>query len=90
MAGSTPGRFGVVAGITSDASGKFILVADTLRCVVMIFDRDFRFQTEFGFRGLRPENLVGPMGLAIDSKNRLYVAQLRNRGVSVYQLTQGN
>jgi hypothetical protein len=30
------------------------------------------------------------MGLAIDSKNRLYVAQLRNRGVSVYQLTQGN
>jgi hypothetical protein len=90
MAGSTPGRFGVVAGITSDASGKFILVADTLRCVVMIFDRDFRFQTEFGFRGLRPENLVGPMGLAVDSKNRLYVAQLRNRGVSVYQLTQGN
>lgn len=89
-AGSTPGKFGVAAGITADASGKFILVADTLRCVVMIFDKDFRFQTEFGFRGLRPGNLVGPMGLAIDSRNRLYVAQLRNRGVSVYQLTPGN
>ncbi len=88
--GSTPGKFGVAAGITADASGKFILVADTLRCVVMIFDKEFRFQTEFGFRGLRPENLVGPMGLAIDSKNKLYVAQLRNRGVSVYQLTPGN
>jgi DNA-binding beta-propeller fold protein YncE len=90
MAGSAPGRFGVVGGIAADASGKFILVADTLRCVVMIFDRDFKFQTEFGFRGLRPENLVGPMELAIDSRNRLYVAQLRDRGVSVYQLTQGN
>jgi DNA-binding beta-propeller fold protein YncE len=84
--GSRPGMFGVAGGITVDASGKFILVADTLRCVVTVFDRNFKFQTEFGFRGLGPSNLVGPMQLAVDSKNRLYVTQLRNRGVSVYQI----
>ncbi len=87
ISGSTPGRFGVVGGIAADASGKFILVADTLRCVVMVFDRNFKFETEFGFRGLEPGNLVGPMELAVDNKNRVYVAQLRNRGVSVYQIT---
>ncbi len=87
LSGSTPGRFGVVGGIAADASGKFILVADTLRCVVMVFDRDFKFRAEFGFRGLGPGNLVGPMQLAVDGKNRVYVAQLRNRGISVYQIT---
>jgi DNA-binding beta-propeller fold protein YncE len=85
--GGRPGRFGVVGGIAADASGKFILVADTLRCVVMVFDRTFKFHTEFGFRGLGPGNLVGPMQLAVDGHNRVYVAQLRNRGVSVYQIT---
>ncbi len=88
--GSRAGTFGVPSGIVSDASGKYILVADTLRCVVMIFNRDFGFLTEFGFRGLAPGNLVGPMQLAIDSNNRLYVTQLRNRGVSVYQITSGS
>jgi hypothetical protein len=53
----------------------------------MVFDMNFKFQTEFGFRGLEPDNLIGPMQLAVDNKNRLYVAQLRNRGVSVYQIT---
>jgi DNA-binding beta-propeller fold protein YncE len=87
QAGSTAGKFGVIGGIAADASGKFILVSDTLRCVVIVFDRNFKFQTEFGFRGLEPGNLVGPMQLAVDNKNRLYVAQLRNRGISVFQLT---
>jgi len=87
QSGSTAGKFGVMAGIATDASGKYIIVADTLRCVVMVFDRNFKFQTEFGFRGLEPDNLIGPQQLAVDNKNRLYVAQLRNRGISVYQIT---
>jgi hypothetical protein len=32
---------------------------------------------------------VGPMQLAVDSKNRVYVTQLRDRGVSVYQIQTG-
>jgi sugar lactone lactonase YvrE len=64
-----------------------LLVADTLRCRIIVYDSNYRFKTEFGYRSLSPEGIVGPMALAVDSKNRLYVSQLRKRGVSVFQLT---
>lgn len=85
--GSTAGKFGVPADVVTDATGKYLLVADTLRCVVLVFDKDFRFLTEFGLRGYKPSNLIGPMYMTVDSKNRVYVSQLRNRGVNVYQLS---
>jgi DNA-binding beta-propeller fold protein YncE len=85
--GSTAGKFGVPADVVTDATGKYILVSDTLRCVVLVFDRNFRFYTEFGFRGYKPSNLIGPMYMAVDSKNKIYVSQLRNRGVNVYQFS---
>jgi hypothetical protein len=85
--GSTAGKFGIPADVVTDATGKYLLVADTLRCVVLVFDKDFRFQMEFGLRGYKPSNLIGPMYMAVDSKNRVYVSQLRNRGVNVYQLS---
>lgn len=85
--GSGAGKFGVPTDIVADATGKYILVADVLRCVVMIFDNEFKFYSEFGMRGNMPSNLVGPMFMTVDSKNRVYVSQLRNRGVNVYQLS---
>jgi DNA-binding beta-propeller fold protein YncE len=86
--GSSPGKFGVPADVATDATGKYLLVADTLRCAVLVFDKDFRFVTEFGMRGFKPNNLVGPMYIAVDNKNRVYVSQLRNRGVNVYQISE--
>ncbi len=85
--GSAPGRFGVIAGVAVDSRGN-LLVADKLKCVVMAFDRNFKFLTEFGYRGARPENLVLPDDIAIDRRDRLYVAQARRRGVSVFALGQ--
>jgi hypothetical protein len=84
--GSAPGRFGVVAGVATDSHGH-ILVADRLKCVVMVFDTDFTFLAEFGYRGTRPENLIVPDQIAIDSRDRVYVTQGRRRGVSVFALT---
>ncbi len=86
-AGSAPGRFGIVAGIVSDRQGN-LFVADRLKCVVMVFDRDFNFLTEFGYRGSRPGNLIQPEDVAIDRQDRLYVSQWRRRGVSVFALTR--
>jgi DNA-binding beta-propeller fold protein YncE len=80
----------VPGGIVTDASGRYILVADTLRCCIVVFNKDLKFCTEFGYRGLSPDALIGPMGLAVDGRNRLYVTQLRNRGVNVYQITAGS
>jgi hypothetical protein len=83
--GSAAGKFGVIAGIAVDSHGN-ILVADKLKCVVMAFDKDFRFLGEFGYRGAARQNLIFPDDLTIDSKDRLYVSQARRRGISVFAL----
>ena len=84
--GSAAGRFGVVAGVALDSRGN-LLVADKLKCVVMVFDKDFRFLYEFGYRGNqarkphRPERLGHRFG-----EDRVYVTQGRRRGVGVFAL----
>jgi DNA-binding beta-propeller fold protein YncE len=85
--GSAPGRFGVLAGVASDSQGN-LLVLDKLKSVVEVFDKDFNFITEFGYRGTRPENLVVPDGIAVDGHDRLYVTQGRRRGISVFALAR--
>ncbi len=84
--GGARGKFGVVAGIEADEHGN-IYVADRLRSVVLIFDGEFNFQTEMGYRGGAPHNLVVPDDLAVDARNnKLYVSQAANLGVSVFKL----
>jgi hypothetical protein len=84
--GSTSGRFNVVAGIVRDSKGNY-LVVDKLKCAVMVFDKDFKFITQFGYRGLKPDNLIAPDDIVIDSNDKIYVTQSRRRGVSVFKLT---
>jgi hypothetical protein len=85
--GSAPGRFGVVTGIAVDKDGN-ILVVDKLRCVVMIFEHtNFGLIKEFGNRGFKPGNLIGPDDILVDKQNRAYVSSLRKQGISVYQLS---
>lgn len=73
--GSAPGKFNIVSGIAADDEGHLFLT-DTLRAVVMVFDRDYRFLGEFGYRGDEPENLVSPFNLAVGNR-RVYVSQSR-------------
>lgn len=87
-AGGAPGKFNVIAGITTDRKGN-IYIADRLKSVVMIFDSSFNFQTEFGFRGVQDSSLVVPDDVAIDNeKGLLYVGQAANRGVSVFRIIE--
>jgi len=85
--GSVPGTFGVAAGIAADTSGR-LYVSDRLRSVVMVFGSDFRFITEFGYRGRRAENLINPSELIVDNSGRIYVTQRRNRGVAVFTVNE--
>jgi len=85
--GSGKGKFGVPGGIVADPTGSYLFVADTLRCIVLVFDRDLHFIMDFGGRGDTPGTLIGPMALAMDKANRLYVTQLAQRGISVYQIS---
>ena len=84
--GNIPGKFSVVAGIASDRAGNYY-VTDTLKSVIMIFDRDFKFIMEFGYRGDRPGNLIAPRNMVVSNGN-VYVSQSRKRGVSVYKILQ--
>jgi len=84
--GSAPGLFGIVSGIARDSKGSY-LVADKLRSVIMIFDKEFNFITEFGYYGSKPGNLIRPEEIAVDSSDRIYVTQGKRLGVSVFRVT---
>ncbi|WP_243371568.1 hypothetical protein [Geotalea sp. SG265] len=86
--GSSPGKFNVVGGVAVDDKG-FLYVADTLRCVIMVFNRndDFKFLGEYGYRGFDPGNLIAPMEIAV-AGDLLYVSQSASRGVSVYRISR--
>lgn len=84
--GSAPGLFGVVSGIARDDLGNY-LVVERLRSVVMVFDREFRFLKEFGYRGEKPANLIRPNDVAVGNAGKIYVTQIWNRGVSVFNVT---
>lgn len=87
VSGSGPGKFGVVSGIVADSQGN-IYVADRLRSVVMIFDPQFIFLGEFGYRGDRPEDMIVPDDLVLDQQeNRIFVSQAANKGVGVYKVS---
>jgi hypothetical protein len=84
--GSAPGLFGIVSGITKNDMGNY-LVVERLRSVVMVFDREFRFLKEFGYRGDKPGNLIRPSEVAMGNGGKIYVTQLMGRGVSVFHVT---
>lgn len=83
-AGSAPGGFGVVSGIAVDGSGN-LFVSDKRRHMVMIFDRQFRFLQEFGGYGDKRESLAYPDHLCLDRSGRVYISQVKKKGVSVFQ-----
>ncbi len=84
--GSSPGNFGIAGSITEDEAGD-IVVADRARGVVLVFTPNLLFLREFGSRGPRDEQLVGPGRLAMGSGDKLYVTQLALRGIAVFSLT---
>ncbi len=87
--GSLPGKFGVVSGIIADNRGNY-LVADKLKCVIAVYDKDFNFLKEFGHRGREEGGLIVPLQLAIDGNDRVYIVQSGNRGVSVFRMQYSN
>jgi len=83
--GSAPGKFNIAAGIARDSKGN-TLVVDKLKSAVMVFDKQFKFLSIFGYRGYKPGNLIAPSDIAVDERDKVYVTQAGKRGVSVFQL----
>ena len=58
-----------MSGIAKDDQGNY-LVVERLRSVVMVFDKEFRFLQEFGYRGDKPGNLIRPNEVAVGNAGK--------------------
>ena len=82
--GSAPGKFNIVSGIARDERGYYY-VSDILKSAVLVFDKNFRWVKEFGYRGPRPGNIVAPVDLAAGD-GKVFVSQFARKGVSVFEV----
>ena len=82
--GSAPGKFNVVGGIARDAAGNYY-VADLLKSAILVFDPEFRWVKEFGYRGRKPGSLAVPEEIVVGGE-KLFVSNRGRRGVSVFHV----
>lgn len=82
--GITPGRLFRPKGIAIDKDG-LIAVSDSYLEVIQIFNSDTRFKAVLGENG-EFAHFTTPTGLAMDSRGRLYVAEMLANKVTVLQL----
>jgi hypothetical protein len=82
--GSAPGKFNVIAGIAQDERG-YLYVTDILKSAVIVFDPEFRFSKEFGYRGRHRGAIVAPVDI-VAGDGKVYVSQFARRGVAVFKV----
>jgi hypothetical protein len=82
--GSAPGKFNIVGGIAADENG-YLYVSDILKSAVLVFDPEYRWIKEFGYRGRRPGSLTAPVEIEA-ANGKLYVSQYGRRGVAVFKI----
>ncbi len=80
--GSAPGKLNVITGIATDENGYYY-VADILKSAVIVFDKEFRYVKEFGYRTNKPGALFAPVDL-VAGGGKLWVSQFAKKGVSVF------
>jgi hypothetical protein len=83
--GSAPGKFNVIAGIAQDERG-YLYVTDMLKSAVIVFDPEFRFSKEFGYRGRHKGAIVAPVDI-VAGDGKVFVSQFGKRGVAVFKVT---
>jgi tripartite motif-containing protein 71 len=82
--GVQPGQFFRPKGVAIGKS-KMIYVSDSYMGVIQVFDDHHRFSHVLGEKG-KPKIFSTPTGIFVDASNRLYVAEMYDNRVSVYQL----
>jgi hypothetical protein len=82
--GSAPGKFNIVSGIARDERGYYY-VTDILKSAVLVFDKEFRWVKEFGYRTGKPGALYAPVDVAAGD-GKIFVSQFAKKGVSVFEV----
>ncbi len=85
--GGTRGKLSRPRGVVASTKLKMIFVVDYLRQIVQCLDyKDGKFLFEFGGYGTFPGNFNYPLKITIDENNFLYVTDMFNQRVQVFQI----
>jgi DNA-binding beta-propeller fold protein YncE len=87
--GTTPGRFGYPTDVVTDRSGNFYVSEYGENDRIQVFSPDGQWLRQWGGHGFEPGEFLRPRALAIDAKDRLYVADSCNHRIQVFD-TRGN
>ena len=75
---AAPGWFGMPWGLAV-GPGDALYVTDVYSSHVYRFDQSGRLVTGWGSEGVGPGQFKGPIGIAVDPKGNVYVAEINNR-----------
>ncbi len=82
--GSTPGRFGYPTDVVIDRAGNFYVSEYGENDRIQVFSPDGKWLRQWGGHGLEPGEFLRPRALAIDDRDRIYVADSCNHRIQVF------
>ena len=82
--GTTPGRFGYPTDVVIDRAGNFYVAEYGENDRIQVFSPDGKWLRQWGGHGTAPGEFIKPRALAIDGRDRLYVADSCNHRVQVF------
>ena len=86
--GTTPGRFGYPTDVVIDRAGNFYVAEYGENDRIQVFSPEGTWLRQWGGHGYEPGEFLKPRALAIDEKDRLFVADSCNHRIQVFD-TQG-
>ncbi len=86
--GTTPGRFGYPTDVVIDRGGNFYVAEYGDNDRIQVFDPHGKWLRQWGGHGYEPGEFLKPRALAIDERDRLFVADSCNHRIQVFD-TQG-
>jgi DNA-binding beta-propeller fold protein YncE len=82
--GTTPGRFGYPTDVVIDHAGNFYVAEYGENDRIQVFSPQGNWLRQWGGHGYEPGEFLKPRALAIDEKDRLFVADSCNHRIQVF------
>jgi DNA-binding beta-propeller fold protein YncE len=82
--GTTPGRFGYPTDVVIDHAGNFYVSEYGENDRIQVFSPDRTWLRQWGGHGYEPGQFLRPRALAIDSNDRIFVADSCNHRIQVF------
>lgn len=87
-AGQKPGEFGLLTDAVQDSCGHYYIAEYGEYDRIQKFDAEGNFILQWGGHGSKPGEFVRPQNLAIDRRDRIWVADAGNHRIQVFD-TEG-